>query len=155
MAMLETNVIIIVILLLLMVLMLFLFSLVILFACKPWRYLPLFRSSSFKLGELQRPLVSDGGDEHLNQGQTGEEGSREYDLEELAIRMKGFCRDGLTNKGFLLRLPISTKCSKLAVLGGHFRSFHWASICCSLREYFQAAIGPWKGSSFWYDIEGP
>lgn len=49
MAMLETNVIIIVILLLLMVLMLFLFSLVILFACKPWRYLPLFRSSSFKV----------------------------------------------------------------------------------------------------------
>ncbi|KAJ0238612.1 Protein phosphatase 2C 70 [Hirschfeldia incana] len=73
MAMLEN-----VILLLLMVLMLFLFSLVILFACKPWRYLPLFRSSTFKLGDLQRPLVSD--DEQLNQGQTSE-GSREYDLE--------------------------------------------------------------------------
>ncbi|KAJ0230263.1 Protein phosphatase 2C 70 [Hirschfeldia incana] len=64
--------------LLLMVLMLFLFSLVILFACKPWRYLPLFRSSTFKLGDLQRPLVSD--DEQLIQGQTSE-GSREYDLE--------------------------------------------------------------------------
>lgn len=49
MAMLETKIIIIVILLLLMVLMLFLFSLVILFACKPWRYLPLFRSSTFKV----------------------------------------------------------------------------------------------------------
>lgn len=44
MAMLEMNIIIVI---LLMVLMLFLFSLVILFACKPWRYLPLFRSSRF------------------------------------------------------------------------------------------------------------
>ncbi|KAH0937193.1 hypothetical protein HID58_004654 [Brassica napus] len=104
MAMLETNVIIIVILLLLMVLMLFLFSLVILFACKPWRYLPLFRSSSFKLGELQRPLVSDGGDEHLNQGQTGEEGSREYDLEGACYQNEGL----LQGRAYKQRLPPSS-----------------------------------------------
>nr|AGP76186.1 kinase-associated protein phosphatase [Brassica rapa subsp. chinensis] len=104
MAMLETNVIIIVILLLLMVLMLFLFSLVILFACKPWRYLPLFRSSSFKLGELQRPLVSDGGDEHLNQGQTGEEGSREYDLEGACYQNEGI----LQGRAYKQRLPSSS-----------------------------------------------
>ncbi|CAF2369211.1 protein phosphatase 2C 70 [Brassica napus] len=104
MAMLETKIIIIVILLLLMVLMLFLFSLVILFACKPWRYLPLFRSSTFKLGELQRPLVSDGDGEHLNQGQTGEEGSREYDLEGACYQNEGI----LQGRAYKQRLPSSS-----------------------------------------------
>ncbi|KAF2562624.1 hypothetical protein F2Q70_00014498 [Brassica cretica] len=48
-----------------------------------------------QLGELQRPLVSDGDGEHLNQGQTSEEGSREYDLE-------GACYQ---NEGILQGLP--------------------------------------------------
>lgn len=47
------------------------------------------------------------------------------------------------------------KCRKLAVPGGYFGSFHWTSNCCSLPKYFQAAIEPWKGFSFWYDTEGP
>lgn len=153
--------------------MLFLFSLVILFACKPWRYLPLFRSSTFKvkvfppsdsifrklnqsrhawspmaywlcvcfiiwlgmrmcwliflidsfiidlfalkgnpksdyfllqLGELQRPLVSDGDGEHLNQGQTGEEGSREYDLEGACYQNEGI----LQGRAYKQRLPSSS-----------------------------------------------
>ncbi|KAJ4910741.1 Protein phosphatase 2C 70 [Raphanus sativus] len=86
--------------------MLFLFSLVILFACKPWRYLPLFRSSrfsTFKLGDLQRPLVTD--DEHLIQGQTSEEGSREYDLEGACYQNEGLLQGGQAYKP---RLPSSS-----------------------------------------------
>ncbi|KAG2273498.1 hypothetical protein Bca52824_056053 [Brassica carinata] len=104
MAMLEMNIIVI----LLMVLMLFLFSLVILFACKPWRYLPLFRSSrfsTFKLGDLQRPLVSD--DEHLNQGQTSE-GSREYDLEGACYQNEGLLPSLTEGRANKQRLPSSS-----------------------------------------------
>ncbi|KAF8077468.1 hypothetical protein N665_1034s0007 [Sinapis alba] len=105
MAMLGMNIIVI----LFMVLMLFLFSLVILFACKPWRYLPLFRSSrfsTFKLGDLQRPLVSDG--ERLSQGQTSE-GSREYDLEGACYQNEGILRSSLTGgRAYKQRLPSSS-----------------------------------------------
>ncbi|KAG2300116.1 hypothetical protein Bca4012_011724 [Brassica carinata] len=93
-----------------MVLMLLLIILIILFACKPWRFLPRSRSSpfsTFKVGDLQRPLVSH--DENLIQGQTSEV-SREYDLEEASFQSEGLLRSSLTEgRGvYKQRLPSSS-----------------------------------------------
>ncbi|ESQ41936.1 hypothetical protein EUTSA_v10013082mg [Eutrema salsugineum] len=104
MAMLEMNIIGI-----FMVLMLLLISLIILFACKPWRYLSRFRSSrfsSFKVGDLQRPLVSDDG--NLIQGQTSEV-TREYDLEGACYQNEGLLHSSLTEgRVYKQRLPSSS-----------------------------------------------
>ncbi|XP_010492983.1 PREDICTED: protein phosphatase 2C 70-like [Camelina sativa] len=105
MAMLEMNIIA-----LFMVLMLLLISLIILFACKPWRYLSRFRSSrfssTFKLGDLQRPLISDDG--NLIQGQTSEV-TREYDLEGACYQNEGLLHSSLTEgRVYKQRLPSSS-----------------------------------------------
>jgi protein phosphatase len=94
-----------------MVLMLLLISLIILFACKPWRYFSRFRSSSrfsstFKVGDLQRPLISDDG--NLIQGQTSEV-TREYDLEGACYQNDGLLHSSLTEGRFYKqRLPSSS-----------------------------------------------
>ncbi|CAH8271605.1 unnamed protein product [Arabidopsis lyrata] len=93
-----------------MVLMLLLISLIILFACKPWRYFSRFRSSrfssSFKVGDLQRPLISDDG--NLTQGQTSEV-TREYDLEGACYQNDGLLHSSLTEGRFYKqRLPSSS-----------------------------------------------
>ncbi|XP_010420727.1 PREDICTED: protein phosphatase 2C 70 [Camelina sativa] len=105
MAMLEMNIIGV-----FMVLMLLLISLIILFACKPWRYLSRFRSSrfssTFKLGDLQRPLISDDG--NLIQGQTSEV-TREYDLEGACYQNEGLLHSSLTEgRVYKQRLPSSS-----------------------------------------------
>ncbi|CAH2072379.1 unnamed protein product [Thlaspi arvense] len=105
MAMLEMNIIGI-----FMVLMLLLISLIIFFACKPWRYLSRFRSSrfssTFKVGDLQRPLVSDDG--NLIQGQTSVV-TREYDLEGACYQNEGLLRSSLTEgRVYKQRLPSSS-----------------------------------------------
>ncbi|KFK26172.1 hypothetical protein AALP_AA8G212200 [Arabis alpina] len=88
-------------------LMLLLISLIILLACKPWRYFSRFRSSrfssTFKVGDLQRPLVSDDG--NLIQGQTSEV-TREYDLEGACYQNEGLLRSSLTEgRVYKQRLP--------------------------------------------------
>ncbi|CAL9230879.1 unnamed protein product [Arabidopsis halleri] len=93
-----------------MVLMLLLISLIILFACKPWRYFSRFRSSrfssTFKVGDLQRPLISDDG--NLIQGQTSEV-TREYDLEGACYQNDGLLHSSLTEGRFYKqRLPSSS-----------------------------------------------
>jgi protein phosphatase len=91
--------------------MLLLISLIILFACKPWRYFSRFRSSSrfsstFKVGDLQRPLISDDG--NLIQGQTSEV-TREYDLEGACYQNDGLLHSSLTEGRFYKqRLPSSS-----------------------------------------------
>ncbi|EOA19706.1 hypothetical protein CARUB_v10003567mg [Capsella rubella] len=105
MAMLEMNIIG-----LFMVLMLLLISLIILFACKPWRYLSRFRSSrfssTFKVGDLQRPLISD--DRNLIQGQTSDV-TREYDLEGACYQNDGLLHSSLTEgRVYKQRLPSSS-----------------------------------------------
>ena len=79
--------------------------LIILFACKPWRFLPRPRSSStFKVGDLQRPLISH--DENLIQGQTSEV-SREFDLEEASYQNEGLMRSSLTEgRGVFKQRPL-------------------------------------------------
>lgn len=57
----------------------------------------------WQLGDLQRPLVTD--DEHLIQGQTSEEGSREYDLEGACYQNEGLLQGGQAYKP---RLPSSS-----------------------------------------------
>ncbi|VVB15163.1 unnamed protein product [Arabis nemorensis] len=89
------------------VLMLLLISLIILLACKPWRFFSRFRSSrlssTFKVGDLQRPLVSDYG--NLIQGQTSEV-TREYDLEGACYQNEGLLRSSLTEgRAYKQRLP--------------------------------------------------
>ncbi|KAG7551219.1 Forkhead-associated (FHA) domain [Arabidopsis thaliana x Arabidopsis arenosa] len=93
-----------------MVLMLLLITLIILFACKPWRYFSRFRSSrfssTFKVGDLQRPLISDDG--NLIQGQTSEV-TREYDLEGACYQNDGLLHSSLTEGRFYKqRLPSSS-----------------------------------------------
>uniref|UniRef100_A0A1J3FE42 protein-serine/threonine phosphatase n=2 Tax=Noccaea caerulescens TaxID=107243 RepID=A0A1J3FE42_NOCCA len=104
MAMLEMNIFGI-----FMLLMLLLIFLIILFACKPWRYFSRFRSSrfsTFKVGDLQRPLVSDDG--NLIQGQTSE-ATREYDLEGACYPNEGLLRSSLTEgRAYKQRLPSSS-----------------------------------------------
>ncbi|WZZ22021.1 hypothetical protein YC2023_123408 [Brassica napus] len=112
MAMLETMSIIGTI----MVLMLLLLLIIILFVCKPWRFLPRSRSSpfsTFKVGDLQRPLVSH--DESLIQGQSSE-ASREFDLEEACFQNEGLLRSSLTEgRGvYKPRLPSSSSSPHLA-----------------------------------------
>ncbi|XP_018442322.2 protein phosphatase 2C 70 [Raphanus sativus] len=94
-----------------MVLMLLL---IILFACKPWRFLPLSRSRSspfssstfFKVGDLQRPLVSSHShDENLIQGGQTSEVSREIDLEE---SYEGLLHSSLRGGLYKQRLPSSS-----------------------------------------------
>ncbi|CAN7067743.1 unnamed protein product [Brassica rapa subsp. trilocularis] len=118
MAMLETMSIIGTI----MVLMLFLLLIIILFVCKPWRFLPRSRSSpfsTFKVGDLQRPLVSH--DENLIQGQTSE-ASREFDLEEACFQNEGLLRSSLTEgRGvYKPRLPSSSSSSPHLAQGESF-----------------------------------
>ncbi|CAF1778342.1 unnamed protein product [Brassica napus] len=88
-----------------MVLMLLL--LIILFVCKPWRFLPRSPFSTFKVGDLHRPLVSHH-DESLIQGQTSEV-SREFDLEEACFQNEELLRSSLTEEHiYKQRLPSSS-----------------------------------------------
>ncbi|CAN8255862.1 unnamed protein product [Cochlearia groenlandica] len=108
MAMLEMNILWIMMLLLLLMLLLIFF--VILFLFKPWRYLSRLRSSrfssTFKVGDLQRPLVSDDG--NLIQGQTSEV-AREYDLEGACYQNEGLLHSSLTEgRVYKQRLPSSS-----------------------------------------------
>ncbi|CAG7874101.1 unnamed protein product, partial [Brassica rapa] len=89
---------------------------IILFVCKPWRFLLRSRSSpfsTFKVGDLQRPLVSH--DENLIQGQSSEV-SREFDLEEACFQNEGLLRSSLTEgRGvYKPRLPSSSSSPHLA-----------------------------------------
>ncbi|XP_019059050.1 PREDICTED: protein phosphatase 2C 70 isoform X2 [Tarenaya hassleriana] len=92
-----------------MVLMLLLISFLIIFACKPWRFLSGLRSSSlsaFKAGDLQRPLVSDDG--NLVQGQTSEL-TREYDLEGACYQNEGLLHSSLIEEcDYKDRIPSSS-----------------------------------------------
>ncbi|XP_009120903.1 protein phosphatase 2C 70 isoform X1 [Brassica rapa] len=111
MAMLETMSIIGTIMVLMLLLLI-----IILFVCKPWRFLPRSRSSpfsTFKVGDLQRPLVSH--DESLIQGQSSE-ASREFDLEEACFQNEGLLRSSLTEgRGvYKPRLPSSSSSPHLA-----------------------------------------
>ncbi|KAL1203307.1 Protein phosphatase 2C 70 [Cardamine amara subsp. amara] len=100
MAMLGMNIIVI-----LMVVMLLLISLVIFLACKPWRYLSRV-ASTFKVGDLQRPLISDDG--NLIQGQTSEV-TREYDIEGACYQNEGLLHSSLTEgRVYKQRLPSSS-----------------------------------------------
>ncbi|CAN8244105.1 unnamed protein product [Cochlearia groenlandica] len=113
--MLEMNIVVI-----LMVLLLLLFSLIIFFVCKPWRYLPRFRSSrfssTFKLGDLQRPLVPDDGE--LIQGLNSEV-TREYDLEGGCYQNEGRLRSSL-NEGRVYKQRLLPSSSSRRTQGESF-----------------------------------
>ncbi|KAF8096542.1 hypothetical protein N665_0307s0068 [Sinapis alba] len=93
------------------IIMVLMLLIIILFACKPWRFLlPRSRSSpfsTFKVGDLQRPLVSH--DDNLIQGQTSDV-SREFDLEEAFFQNEELLSSSLTEERgvYKQRLPSSS-----------------------------------------------
>ncbi|CAH8365314.1 unnamed protein product [Eruca vesicaria subsp. sativa] len=100
------------------IIMLLLLLLIFLFACKPWRFLPRSRSSpfsTFKVGDLQRPLISN--DENLIQGQTSSEVSREFDLEEACFQQRLPSSSPLLTQGESFDLQIISEPSDNALVG--------------------------------------
>ncbi|XP_008222963.1 PREDICTED: protein phosphatase 2C 70 [Prunus mume] len=76
-----------------LLLMLLLILILIFVACKPWRFFFSSRSRTIKVGELERPLVSDDADLVRNQGN---EFPRGYDLEGACFQNEGNFRSPRT-----------------------------------------------------------
>ncbi|BFG15338.1 hypothetical protein CerSpe_016120 [Prunus speciosa] len=87
-----------------LLLMLLLILILIFVACKPWRFFFSSRSRTIKVGELERPLVSDDADLVRNQGN---EFPRGYDLEGACFQNEGNFRSPRT-QGLIYKQRLPT-----------------------------------------------
>uniref|UniRef100_A0A2P2JKG1 protein-serine/threonine phosphatase n=2 Tax=Rhizophora mucronata TaxID=61149 RepID=A0A2P2JKG1_RHIMU len=87
-----------------LLLMLFLVLILILIACRPWRFFSSYHSRVLKVGDLERPLISD----DVNSRGQNNELLRNYDLEGACYHSEGLLRPSKTQGLVCKQRPSST-----------------------------------------------